>query len=81
MMVCRVCVSLIFIVKSWRASEAGIRAEEENGKKYIRDKIQSATAIKSIQQRHKTIYKVAESIRKTSEEFFDKGIDYLKPLV
>jgi RNA polymerase sigma-54 factor len=70
----------------YREIMAGIgsrdRAEEENGKKYIRDKIQSATwLIKSIQQRHKTIYKVAESIVKHQKEFFDKGIDYLKPLV
>ena len=57
-------------------------AEEENGKKYIRDKVQSATwLIKSIQQRQKTIYKVAESIVKHQRDFFDKGIDYLKPLV
>jgi RNA polymerase sigma-54 factor len=56
--------------------------EEENGKKYIRDKVQSATwLIKSIQQRQKTIYRVAESIVKHQREFFDKGIDYLKPLV
>lgn len=56
--------------------------EEENGKKYIRDKVQSATwLIKSIQQRQKTIYKVAESIVKYQREFFDYGIDHLKPLV
>lgn len=56
--------------------------EEENGKKYIRDKVQSATwLIKSIQQRQKTIYKVAESIVKHQREFFDYGIDHLKPLV
>ncbi|HOW56706.1 MAG TPA: RNA polymerase factor sigma-54 [Smithellaceae bacterium] len=55
---------------------------EENGKKYIREKVQSATwLIKSIQQRQKTIYKVAESIVKFQKEFFDKGIDFLKPLV
>jgi RNA polymerase sigma-54 factor len=57
-------------------------SEEKNGKKYIRDKVQSATwLIKSIQQRQKTIYKVAESIVKHQREFFDKGINYLKPLV
>ena len=57
-------------------------AEEENGKKYIRDKVQSATwLIKSIQQRQKTIYKVAESIVKHQRDFFDYGIDQLKPLV
>ena len=57
-------------------------AEKENGKKYIREKVQSATwLIKSIQQRQKTIYKVAESIVRHQKEFFDKGIEYLKPLV
>jgi RNA polymerase sigma-54 factor len=56
--------------------------EEENGKKYIRDKVQSATwLIKSIQQRQKTIYKVAISIVKFQKEFFDRGINFLKPLV
>jgi RNA polymerase sigma-54 factor len=54
----------------------------ENGKKFIRDKVQSATwLIKSIQQRQKTIYKVAESIVKNQRDFFDKGIEYLKPLI
>ena len=55
---------------------------EENGKKYIRDKVQSATwLIKSIQQRQKTIYRVAESIVKFQRDFFDRCIDCLKPLV
>jgi len=56
--------------------------EEENGKKYIKDKVQSATwLIKSIQQRQNTIYKVAESIVKFQKDFFDRGIDFLRPLV
>jgi len=56
--------------------------DAESGKKYIKDKVQSATwLIKSIQQRQNTIYKVAESIVKFQKEFFDRGIDYLKPLV
>ncbi|HPK53351.1 MAG TPA: RNA polymerase factor sigma-54 [Smithellaceae bacterium] len=60
----------------------GDHTAEENGKKYIRDKVQSATwLIKSIQQRQKTIYKVAESIVKFQKDFFDQGINFLKPLV
>jgi RNA polymerase sigma-54 factor len=56
--------------------------DAEIGKKYIKDKVQSATwLIKSIQQRQNTIYKVAESIVKYQKDFFDSGIDYLKPLV
>jgi RNA polymerase sigma-54 factor len=57
-------------------------SEEESGKKYIKDKVQSAAwLIKSIQQRQNTIYKVAESIVKFQRDFFDRGIDFLKPLV
>jgi RNA polymerase sigma-54 factor len=60
----------------------GDHAAEESGKKYIRDKVQSATwLIKSIQQRQKTIYRVAESIVKFQRDFFDRGINFLKPLV
>jgi RNA polymerase sigma-54 factor len=56
--------------------------DAEVSKKYIREKMQSATwLIKSIQQRHRTIYKVTESILKLQRDFFDQGIDYLKPLV
>ena len=70
----------------YREIMAGLTAqsnrEQENGKKYIREKVQAATwLIKSIQQRQKTIYKVAESIVKFQKDFFDKGINCLKPLV
>ncbi|MHB8908796.1 MAG: RNA polymerase factor sigma-54 [Syntrophales bacterium] len=59
---------------------AGIKAE--NGKKYIKERVQSATwLIKSIQQRQKTIYRVAESIVRYQKEFFDGGISFLKPLI
>jgi RNA polymerase sigma-54 factor len=58
------------------------KTNEETGKKYIREKVQSATwLIKSIQQRQKTIYKVAESIVRQQKDFFDKGMICLKPLV
>jgi len=51
-------------------------------KDYIKDRIQSATwLIKSIQQRQRTIYRVTESILKFQKDFFDRGIQYLKPMV
>ncbi len=54
----------------------------DNNKKYIRDRVQSASwLIKSIQQRQRTIYRVAESIVKYQKDFFDEGIKHLKPLV
>jgi RNA polymerase sigma-54 factor len=49
---------------------------------YIKDKIRSAVwLIKSLDQRQRTIYKVAESIIKHQREFLEKGIDFLRPLV
>ena len=49
---------------------------------YIKDKIRSAVwLIKSLDQRQRTIYKVAESIVKHQREFLERGIDYLRPLV
>src|SRR3954453_19267575 len=47
---------------------------------YIKDKIRSAVwLIKSLDQRQRTIYKVAESIVKHQREFLEKGIDFLRP--
>jgi RNA polymerase sigma-54 factor len=53
------------------------RAEE-----YINEKVRSAMwLIKSIQQRQRTIYKVAKSIIRFQREFLDQGIECLRPLV
>lgn len=58
------------------------RVKQEGGKKYIRERVQSATwLIKSIQQRQKTIYRISESIVKFQKDFFDQGIGSLKPLI
>ncbi len=57
-------------------------ASHSVAKDYIQDKMRGAMwLIKSIHQRQRTIYKVAKSIIKFQREFFDKGIDFLKPLV
>jgi RNA polymerase sigma-54 factor len=59
---------------------AGVK--QEIGKKYIKERVQSATwLIKSIQQRQKTIYRVTESIVRFQREFFDLGINSMKPLI
>ena len=51
-------------------------------KDYVQDKLRSAQwLIRSIQQRQRTIIKVAESILKFQRDFFDKGIAHLKPMV
>lgn len=49
---------------------------------YLEDKLRSALwLIRSIEQRNRTIVRVAESIVKFQQEFFEKGINYLKPLI
>ncbi len=49
---------------------------------YIQEKVKSAVwLIKSIHQRQRTIYKVAESIVKHQRDFFEKGAGHLKPMV
>ena len=49
---------------------------------YLQEKLRGAQwLLKSIYQRQKTIYRVTESIVKFQRDFFDKGVNYLKPLV
>ena len=51
-------------------------------KAYLDEKLRAAQwVIRSIEQRNKTIVKVVTSIVKFQEQFFEKGIHYLKPLV
>jgi len=48
---------------------------------YVHEKVRSAMwLIKSIHQRQRTIYKVMQSIIKFQRDFFEKGINFLKPL-
>jgi len=54
----------------------------EQAREYIQNKLRSAAwLIKSIHQRQRTTYRVAESIIKFQRDFFERGIAYLKPLV
>jgi RNA polymerase sigma-54 factor len=51
-------------------------------KTYLEDKLRSALwLIRSIEQRNRTIVRVAESIVKFQYEFMEQGINYLKPLI
>jgi RNA polymerase sigma-54 factor len=51
-------------------------------KEFVQDKLRSAMwLIKSIENRQKTITKVAISIVRTQQEFFKKGPAFLKPMI
>ncbi len=54
----------------------------EEAKDYIQGKLRSAAwLIKSIHQRQRTLYKVAQSIVNFQRDFLEKGIAHLKPMV
>ncbi|MFW5968969.1 MAG: RNA polymerase factor sigma-54, partial [Persicimonas sp.] len=55
---------------------------DEEVQEYIKEKLRGAMwLIRSIHQRQSTIVKVTESIIKFQKDFFEKGIEHLKPLV
>lgn len=55
---------------------------EGSTKEYVQGKLRSAVwLIRSIHQRQRTIFKVTESIVRQQREFFDKGVEHLKPMV
>jgi RNA polymerase sigma-54 factor len=64
--------------------KTGAAGGEQNDetRAYVKDKFRSALwLIKSVDQRQKTIHKVATSIINFQREFLDHGIEYLRPLV
>lgn len=55
---------------------------DAEAKEFVQDKLRAALwLIKSIENRQKTIYKVANSIVRTQQEFFKKGPAHLKPMI
>jgi RNA polymerase sigma-54 factor len=63
------------------ALSGGANVDEKAGE-YIQEKLRGAMwLIKSIHQRQRTIYRVTKSIVKFQKDFFEKGIEHLKPLV
>ncbi|MEM6292677.1 MAG: RNA polymerase factor sigma-54 [Myxococcota bacterium] len=60
----------------------GAMGTNREAKEYISERLRSAQwLIRSIQQRQRTISKVAKSILKFQRPFFEKGVEHLKPLI
>ncbi len=56
--------------------------QSDETRAYVKDKFRSALwLIKSVEQRQKTIHKVATSIINFQRDFLDHGIEHLRPLV
>ncbi len=65
----------------YRGVLSGAEQVAQDTKEYVQGKVRSAMwLIKSIHQRQRTIYKVMQSIIYHQRDFFEKGINYLKPL-
>ena len=65
-----------------RMLRGGNGAIGEEAATYLRDKMRSAVwLIKSLDQRQRTIYKVADSIVRHQKAFLENGIEHLRPLV
>jgi len=63
--------------KNGNSGQAGGKAKD-----YVQDKLKGAVwLIKSIHQRQRTLYRVSKCITTFQEDFFDKGINYLKPMI
>lgn len=59
-----------------------VMVDDLKAKEYIQIKLCSAQwLIRSIDQRRKTIIKVTECIVEKQRDFFDKGIEFLKPMI
>jgi RNA polymerase sigma-54 factor len=57
------------------------REVEKEAKQYVRDKVESARwLIRNIEQRQRTILRVAKAIVEIQREFLGKGVEYIKPL-
>ena len=72
------------VSRSYRRMLQQMRAEgrQSEAQQFIADKMRSAAwLIKSLDQRQRTIYKVAESIVRQQRDFLDQGIDCLRPMV
>ncbi|MDT8441263.1 MAG: RNA polymerase factor sigma-54 [Desulfuromonadales bacterium] len=66
----------------YRNALSGHTELDDKAGEYIQEKMRGALwLIKSIHQRQRTIYKVTRSIVKYQRDFFERGIEYLKPLV
>lgn len=62
---------------------ASAQKDQNKGtKEYVQDKLRSAVwLIRSIHNRQKTIYKVTEAIVRRQRDFFEKGVQHLKPMI
>ncbi|MBC7364433.1 MAG: RNA polymerase factor sigma-54 [Candidatus Aminicenantes bacterium] len=61
-------------------ARSGLQNDQETSR-FLKEKIKKAIwFIRSLEQRHRTIYRVATYIVNKQKDFLEKGIDFLKPM-
>jgi RNA polymerase sigma-54 factor len=59
-----------------------LHSQKQEGREFIQEKLRNATwLLRSIQQRKRTIHKVTQSIVERQRDFFEHGIQHLKPMI
>ena len=68
--------------KDMLKEQKALATKKNDGKEYLDDKIKSAKwIIKSMEQRQRTIQRVTEKILERQKDFFEYGVQYLKPMI
>ena len=69
------------ISRAYKDIITGAKSRSKKERQYVKDKLNSAVwLIRTIDQRRRTMIKVMGEILEVQREFFDKGIEHLKPL-
>jgi RNA polymerase sigma-54 factor len=69
------------VSRAYRDIMTSAKSRSKKEHEYVKEKLNSAVwLIKTIDQRRRTMIRVMEAILEVQRDFFDKGIEYLKPL-
>lgn len=72
----------VLINKEYYSEIKNLGSKNKEAKRYLKDQLGSASfLVKALHQRATTILRVTEEIVKHQREFFEKGIEYLKPML
>ena len=72
----------VLINQEYYSEIKNLSTKNKEAKRYLKDKLSSANfLIKALHQRATTILRVSEEIVKFQRDFFEKGVDYLKPML
>ena len=72
----------VLINREYYSEIRNLGSQNKEAKRYLKDRISSANfLVKALHQRASTILRVAEEIVKRQRDFFEKGVEHLKPML